>query len=522
MENNIISKRPQLLPNQEIGIISTYFTEQMLQRNFKVIRLKPETYVEEVLERHIEVVFIDSYIYEIDHPWFAYDIEDIISLFEKLDINIVIVNNDSRNSFLRGDYFYINIDSKTKEPIIENNHLHLPIIANEKMFNPINDKPSLDILYFKLGTLKRGKYIQKLHTQVKPLRKEIVTDHITRRIVQELVKTIKKAKVLYIYYSEELPDTLVHYIEVLAALQNTKVILDSNYKLESNLSINTRDDESNIELVNAFHRDGIYREKNNIENHRIAFLKNTLIQYNDFSEILSGRINKEDIRVSVVTSTKRKWTLKDYVERLNNQANVQLQVVLVTHGFIMDQSEIRALQEQANFSLTIISKPSSLSFGLCLNEAISLATEKYFTKIDDDDYYYSNYLIDSWIASKYTDANIIGKHSQFVYLEETEMVIQRFSNAQYRYSEYVAGATIFCETSFINKYLFSDLRKAVDSDLLRRVREDGGRLYCTHPYEFCIFRAGDKSEHTWQIDDTRLLKSAKIHFIGNPHLTIQV
>src|SRR5699024_5398689 len=203
-------------------------------------------------------------------------------------------------------------------------------------------------------------------------------------------------------------------------------------------------------------------------------------------------------------------------------ANVKLQVVLLTHGFSLTESEKEKLASKAEFNLTIINEPSTLSFGLCLNKAISFASEKYFTKLDDDDYYYSNYLIDSWIAHKYSSANIVGKHSQFVYLEDSKMIIQRFNSQQYKYSEYVAGASIFCETEFINKYLFSDLKKAVDSDLLRRVREDGGKLYCLHPYEFCIFRAGDKSEHTWQVDDIRLLKSAKIHFIGDPTETIEV
>ena len=72
MENKFISKRPLLLPNQEIGVISTFFTEQMLMRDFSIIRLNPESYVEMILEKQIEVVFIDSHIYENDNLWFDY------------------------------------------------------------------------------------------------------------------------------------------------------------------------------------------------------------------------------------------------------------------------------------------------------------------------------------------------------------------------------------------------------------------------------------------------------------------
>lgn len=522
MEKKFISKRPLLLPNQEIGVISTFFTEQMLMRDFSIIRLKPESYVEIILEKQIEVVFIDSNIYENDNMWFDYEIEEIIKLMETVDVNIVIVNNESNDKYISGNYYYINLDIDRKEIDIDGNILNMPVILNENIYNPINDKPKLDVLYFSLGKLIRGEHIQNLHVKEKPVREEIVAEKLTRQVTKELIRKIKNAKVLYIYYSDEIPPTFLKYIEVVAALQNTMVILDSNYDAESNISLNTKDEKSNIELVSAFYRNGIYREKNVIKKHRTAFLEHTLITYKNLNKILQGDVSKEEVGISVITSTKRKWTLDDYVIRLNKQANVKLQVVLLTHGFSLTESEKEKLASKAEFNLTIINEPSTLSFGLCLNKAISFASEKYFTKLDDDDYYYSNYLIDSWIAHKYSSANIVGKHSQFVYLEDSKMIIQRFNSQQYKYSEYVAGATIFCETEFINKYLFSDLKKAVDSDLLRRVREDGGKLYCLHPYEFCIFRAGDKSEHTWQVDDIRLLKSAKIHFIGDPTETIEV
>lgn len=519
---NFINKRPLLSKGQEVAIISTYLTEQMITRDFSVVRLTPANYEETIMERNIEVVFIDSYLYEEDHKWFDFDTKTIIDLIRKLDVNIVIVNNDDSKKYLDDDYFHINISQDNVEIELTYNALSIPVILNENLFNPINDNPKLDVLYFNIGDLVRNQDIQKLHVKFNPQREEIVTEGLTRKVIKELTHKIKNTKVLYIYYEKDLPEFFIRTVEKIAALQNTMVVLDSNFSTEYDLSINTKNEESNIDYVRAFCQKGIFREKKVITNHRKVFLNNTLIQHESLDIIMQENDDKKEIGVSVITSTKRKWTLKEYIERLNNQSVVKLDVTLLTHGFELTSQEKSEYQKQAKFNINFLAESSEVSFGNCLNKCISKTNKEYFTKIDDDDYYYENYLLDSWIAQQYSNADIVGKHSQFVYLESNEMVLQRFGRQQYKYTEYVAGATIFCKTDFIKKYLFSDLPKAVDSDLLRRVREDNGVLYCLHPYEFCIFRANDKSEHTWQIEDTRLLKSAKIHFIGNPKDTIQV
>lgn len=519
---NFINKRPLLSKGQEVAVISTYLTEQMIVRDFSVVRLSPTNYEEKIMERNIEVVFIDSSIYEKDHTWYKFETKTIIDLIRKLDVNIIIVNNDDTKQYVDDEYFHINIYQNNKDIDLNHNILSIPVVLNENLFNPINDNPKLDVLYFHIGKLIRNQYIQKLHVKFNPKREEIVNDVLTRKVIIELIHKIKNTKVLYIYFEENLPEFFIRIVEKIAALQNTIVVLDSNYSTEYDLSINTKNEESNIDYLRTFCQKGIFREKKLITNHRKIFLNNTLMQYETLDKIIQGNTNKKDIGVSVITSTKRKWTLTEYIERLNNQSIVKLDVTLLTHGFELDSQEKDEYQKQAKFNINFLAQSSNVSFGDCLNECISLTTKEYFTKIDDDDYYYENYLIDSWIAKQYSNADIVGKHAQFVYLESNEMVLQRFERQQYKYTEYVAGATIFCKTDFIKQYLFSDLPKAVDSDLLRRVREDKGRLYCLHPYEFCIFRANDKSEHTWQIEDTRLLKSAKIHFIGNPKDTIQV
>jgi len=77
--SDFINKRPLLDQGQEVALISTYLTEQMILRDFSIVRLTPQNFEEVIMERNIEVVFIDSYIYETDNKWYEYKIEEIVN-----------------------------------------------------------------------------------------------------------------------------------------------------------------------------------------------------------------------------------------------------------------------------------------------------------------------------------------------------------------------------------------------------------------------------------------------------------
>src|SRR5699024_12609818 len=49
--------------------------------------------------------------------------------------------------------------------------------------------------------------------------------------------------------------------------------------------------------------------------------------------------------ISVITSTKRKGNLKHLIKELNMQNNVNLQIVLLTNGYKLNQEEIESLTQ---------------------------------------------------------------------------------------------------------------------------------------------------------------------------------
>ncbi|WP_462420192.1 glycosyltransferase [Salinicoccus sp. Marseille-QA3877] len=514
-ESYRVNKKPLLNKDQTVGVIANFFTEQLLKRDFKTKKMLINDVLDLLEENMIEVVFIECNIYEEDHDWYGYSFKEMADYIEKFNVNVIAVNSDQLENY--NDYFQLNFSSKHKECEIEGNIISMPLMLNEYMFNPIEThRKKHDILFFSLGEPAEDKILNQFLKREKPKYDEIISPKITRSTLKELIRKIKLSKVLYIYYSDDFDKKLLKYIELSAVLQNTILILDPHFTYQMNYAFVSPDIESNANYLQTFINEGLYTDKKIIKSNRQAFLNNTLMQLPSLDEILNGNLDKKKIEVSVITSTKRKWTINEYIERINKQRHVDIQVILLTHGFELSVEEQQNIVEKANFEIKIINEDSSVIFGVCLNKCIDYATKEYFAKIDDDDFYYPNYLLDSWISQNYSNADIVGIYSQFVYLESEDLTIQRFKSHKNRYSEYVAGATIFCETELIKKYMFSEIPKAVDSDLLRRVLSKNGKIYCGHPYEFCIFRADDKTAHTWTVPDTHLLRSSEILFYGDP------
>src|SRR5699024_609223 len=508
-------KKPLLNKGQTVGVIANYFTEQLLKRDFKIKKILINDVLDVLEKNMIEVVFIETNIYEEDHDWYGYSFKEMADYIEKFNVNVIALNSYETDK--NNDYFQLNFNSKYRECKIEGNVISMPLLLNEYIFNPIEThRKNQDILFFSLGEPVEDEFLNQFLKRVKPKYDEIITPKITRSMLKELIKKIKLSKVLYIYYSDDFNKELLKYIELSAVIQNTVLILDPQFTCQMDYAFISPDVESNPNYLQTFTNEGLYTDKKIIKSNRQAFLNNTLMQLPSLDEILNGNLDKKKIEISVITSTKRKWTINQYIDRLNQQKHVDIQVILLTHGFELSVEEQQNIVEKANFEIKIINEDSSVIFGVCLNKCIDYATKEYFAKIDDDDFYYPNYLLDSWISQKYSRADIVGIYSQFVYLESQDLTIQRFKSHKNRYSEYVAGATIFCETQQIKEYMFSEIPKAVDSDLLRRVLSNNGKIYCGHPYEFCIFRADDKTAHTWTVPDTHLLRSSEILFYGDP------
>lgn len=143
---------------------------------------------------------------------------------------------------------------------------------------------------------------------------------------------------------------------------------------------------------------------------------------------------------------------------------------------------------------------------------------EYVTKMDDDDLYGPYYLSEALHALQYSGAEMVGKHSRFIYLGNRDLTVLRFANKENRFSNFISGSTIFTRERTFKTIKFAEKRCGEDSDLLRRLLRQGGRIYSTSRLGFVLVRDGSQgsADHTHQADSTEFIKASREIYVGHP------
>ncbi|WP_026541220.1 glycosyltransferase family protein [Paenarthrobacter nicotinovorans] len=225
--------------------------------------------------------------------------------------------------------------------------------------------------------------------------------------------------------------------------------------------------------------------------------------------------------VSALVSTIRPHQLEHVFRTIGAQRGVEVELVLLTHGFTPGKSEIRALQEKYDvMNLVLLQEPETTSLGACLNVCANAANHAVLTKMDDDDYYGPNYLADQLHALTYSRADVVGKLAHFMYIASRNAAVFRFEHMEHRFSHMVMGPTIMARREVFEQHPFDDINRGEDTEFLKAIIESGGKIYSSDRYNYYQHRGG--SGHTWTASDDELLASGEIQFWGNPteHVTL--
>jgi hypothetical protein len=211
-------------------------------------------------------------------------------------------------------------------------------------------------------------------------------------------------------------------------------------------------------------------------------------------------------KVSILLVTKRPDFLEHAISQIRSQAYPVKELVTVLHGDDFDLEVFAALTDTCDFDTVTVQQPSSMTFGDCLNTAIDHATGDLISKMDDDDYYGPNHLNDLVTALHYSQADIVGKRTNFTIFESLELAGLWNGDWTEVPSSHLPGATMLMRTALLKRFRFGRLGHGVDTGLLRRARRRGADTYSCHPYNFVRVRHGD---HTFGRSDAEFLEKTE-------------
>ncbi|PUA81295.1 hypothetical protein [Nocardioides currus] len=201
-------------------------------------------------------------------------------------------------------------------------------------------------------------------------------------------------------------------------------------------------------------------------------------------------------RVSVLLATMRPHQMDFALRQIARQRDVELQVVLGTHGWTVDEDEVRA--RLGGHDVVVRPHDTDAFFGDVLDDAATVADGDVLLKVDDDDWYSPYAIGDLLRARRYTGADVVGMPSEFVFLEELGVTARRNHPTEI-HNRFVAGGTIMIDRQLLRSVGgFRRVRRFVDAQLLNAVEAAGGRIYRTHGLGYVLRRTA--SGHTWQSD----------------------
>jgi spore maturation protein CgeB len=225
--------------------------------------------------------------------------------------------------------------------------------------------------------------------------------------------------------------------------------------------------------------------------------------------------------VSALVCTMRPGQLAHVIASVGRQTAVDIELVLLAHGFETDAVYVKELAHANGISkVKFLSATRELSLGECLNLCVAASSGEVLSKMDDDDHYSPSYMLDLLHALEYSRAAVVGKQAHYMHFLSQGATLLRSPHKEHRYSHLVAGPTITARREVFESHPFDSVSRGEDTRFLEAVSRSGGSIYSADRFNFCQVRSG--SGHTWDITDDELMASGQISLFGNPieHTTL--
>jgi hypothetical protein len=224
--------------------------------------------------------------------------------------------------------------------------------------------------------------------------------------------------------------------------------------------------------------------------------------------------------VSVLVSSNRPHRLDHVLATVGAQRDVELELVLLTHGFEPPAGDLRARASECGVqNLTLLTADASVPLGGCLNRLVAQARGDLVAKLDDDDVYGEHYLTDQVAALGYSGAEVVGKQAHYMYLGGLDATLLRFAEREHRFTDFVAGPTIVTRRDVAAQVRFPEVGPGEDTGFLTAVVGRGGRVYAADRFNFLQVRDGTAA-HTWAQSEAELAAAGTVIGFGrfDPHI----
>lgn len=208
--------------------------------------------------------------------------------------------------------------------------------------------------------------------------------------------------------------------------------------------------------------------------------------------------------VSLVMSSMRPQRSVPVLRALAAQRYPHLEIVVGVHGNADSAGEFDDVAKECGALVRRYDK--SVPFGSVLADTARRAGGDLVMKVDDDDIYGPDFVGDLVLAYLYSNADIVGKTTEYLFLEDVQQLVHRtFHVEDYRLQ--LAGGAMMLSQAMLNEIGgWRPTFNSTDRSVLIRVGNCGGTGYRTQSLGYVYVRHADG--HTWARNESQLVRNA--------------
>jgi hypothetical protein len=192
--------------------------------------------------------------------------------------------------------------------------------------------------------------------------------------------------------------------------------------------------------------------------------------------------------IALLLATRRPDLLPAVCEDLARQHRDDLELLIAVHGDAAPPDRL------AVAPAAVVHVPAARPLGEVLNALLDRTAAPLIAKIDDDDRYGPNHLVDLEVAMAYSGAELVGKRRHGVHDVTASTISMPDGPAEERWEDHLPGATMLVRGEVLRTVRWRHVPSGVDTELVRAVHLAGGAAYSTHRFGFVRTRHGD---HTY-------------------------
>ncbi|MDO5741465.1 MAG: glycosyltransferase [Vagococcus sp.] len=261
--------------------------------------------------------------------------------------------------------------------------------------------------------------------------------------------------------------------------------------------------------LRAFVRSSLLREMHAYKTHMKILKNHTYTQRvnNILSDCRLGNYNWSLPDISILLSTNRPDNLPTALDNCARQNHIDTQIIIGTHGF-SPSSSVQQHAHSLGLDVAWVELDSSFSLGSCYNHLLEYADCPLIAKMDDDDWYAPEYLLEQVSAMDSLQVDAVGKNTHLISFPHRHLTALYAPGHSHIYTRFVAGPTIVTKADLAKDLSFPDITVGEDSQFLQRIHQNGGVIFSTSPFGF--IRNRGLTGHTFEQADARFLANAHI------------